>query len=104
MSTARDGYVRTEIGVMPVDWHVCSLRELGRVKNGINKDSSAFGSGLPFVNLMDVFGRNAVPALEDLGLLQSTSIERTTYNLKQGDVLFVRSSVKPSGVGLTAVG
>lgn len=103
MSIQREGYVKTEIGVLPDDWQVCSLRELGRFKNGINKDSSAFGSGLPFVNLMDVFGKNAVAALEDLGLLQSTSIERTTYNLKQGDVLFVRSSVKPSGVGLTAL-
>ena len=30
-------------------------------------------------------------------------MEQQTYELKRGDVLFVRSSVKPSGVGLAAV-
>jgi len=39
-----------------------------------------------------------------LGLLiNSNTIEKGIYDLQEGDVLFVRSSVKPSGVGLTTV-
>ncbi len=89
--------------MIPEEWEEVSLGKLGRFKNGINKDSAAFGSGLPFVNLMDVFGQNHLLPNVELGLLQTSASERATYNLKAGDVLFVRSSVKPSGVGLTAV-
>ena len=38
-----------------------------------------------------------------LGLINSTEFDRKEYGLKEGDILFIRSSVKPSGVGLTTV-
>ena len=80
------------------------LAELGRFKNGINKAKEDFGHGFPFVNLMDVFG---VPRLAastaGLGLVNSGPDERKLYELRRGDVLFVRSSVKPAGVGLTTL-
>jgi type I restriction enzyme, S subunit len=79
------------------------LSRIGKFKNGLNKDSSAFGHGSPFVNLMDVFGVNAISATSHLGLVASTKTDKEVYDLRQGDVLFIRSSVKPSGVGLTVV-
>jgi type I restriction enzyme S subunit len=57
---------------------------------------------IPFVNLQDVFGVNEI-STPPLGLVNATPEEIRRYSLKVGDVLFVRSSVKPSGVGLTAV-
>ena len=100
----RPGYKITELGVIPEAWEVKRLAELGQFKNGINKAKEDFGHGFPFVNLMDVFGipkMRAAPS--DLGLLESTAAERKLYDLRRGDVLFVRSSVKPSGVGLTTL-
>jgi type I restriction enzyme S subunit len=97
------GYKQTEVGVIPEDWGVYALSEIGDFKNGLNKDSAAFGHGSPFVNLMDVFGVNSISTTEQLGLVACSSFERASYNLRRGDVIFVRSSVKPSGVGLTAV-
>jgi type I restriction enzyme S subunit len=97
------GYKQTEVGVIPEDWEVHVLGEFGKFKNGINKGSEAFGHGSPFVNLMDVFGVSSIASTECLGLLASTSFEKSTYDLRRGDVIFIRSSVKPSGVGLTAV-
>ncbi|MGJ8638130.1 MAG: restriction endonuclease subunit S [Opitutaceae bacterium] len=85
------------------DWEVKTLGEIGTFKNGLNKDSTAFGHGSPFVNLMDVFGVNAISESTHLGLVASTKPDREIYNLRRGDVMFIRSSVKPSGVGLTAV-
>ncbi len=83
---------------------VRSLGELGTLKNGINKAAEDFGHGSPFINLMDVFGipRVAVDTV-NLGLVNTTEAEQRTYELQRGDVLFVRSSVKPEGVGLTTL-
>lgn len=99
----REGYKQTEIGVIPVDWDIRALIELGEFKNGINKGKEDFGFGYPFVNLMDVFGIPKISSNENLGLINSTHIDRGIYDLKKGDVIFVRSSVKPEGVGLTTL-
>jgi type I restriction enzyme S subunit len=37
------------------------------------------------------------------GLVDANEIEVQRYSLQKGDILFIRSSVKPTGVGLTAV-
>lgn len=80
------------------------LGELGKFKNGINKGKEDFGHGFPFVNLMDVFGIPKVSAATtDFGLVNTTAAEQDLYELREGDVLFVRSSVKPEGVGLTTL-
>lgn len=102
MSDVPKGYKQTELGVIPEDWEAVQLTEIGDFKNGINKGAEDFGYGYPFVNLMDVFGIPRLAKSEnDLGLVNSSPSEREMYNLKAGDVLFVRSSVKPEGVGLT---
>jgi type I restriction enzyme, S subunit len=85
------------------EWEVKTLSEIGEFKNGINKGKEDFGYGYPFVNLMDVFGVNDLSNPSVFGLINSTEIDKKVYNLKKGDVLFIRSSVKPDGVGLTAV-
>jgi type I restriction enzyme S subunit len=85
------------------NWKKHQLCNFGKFKNGLNKDSDSFGHGSPFVNLMDVFGVNSISSAANLGLVASTTADREIYNLNAGDVLFIRSSVKPSGVGLTAV-
>jgi restriction endonuclease S subunit len=87
---------------IPRDWEVMSLDELGEFKNGINKDKGEFGHGFPLVGLMDVFD---IPKVYngEFSLVNSTENERRDFDLKKGDVLFVRSSVKPTGVGLTTL-
>src|SRR5258705_3311105 len=97
------GYKQTDLGAIPEDWEVCELGTIGKFKNGINKNADSFGYGYPFVNLLDIFGRTKLTNSTPLGLINSSIIERRTYELKKGDVLFIRSSVKPEGVGLTSV-
>ncbi|MCX5867790.1 MAG: restriction endonuclease subunit S [Proteobacteria bacterium] len=99
----RPGYKQTEVGVIPEDWDVKPLGELGQFKNGINKGKEDFGYGFPFVNLMDIFGIPKISSEANFGLVDSSPAERKLYELRGGDVLFVRSSVKPEGVGLTAL-
>jgi type I restriction enzyme, S subunit len=85
------------------EWTVKRLGAIGKFRNGINKAKEDFGHGYPFANLMDVFGVAKVANSSSFGLVNSTSGERDLYELRKGDVLFVRSSVKPSGVGLTTL-
>ena len=78
------------------------LSEVGFFKNGINKDAKDFGHGFPIVNLMDVFGKSQLEKI-DFGLVNATKNELIDYAVEKGDVLFVRSSVKRTGVGQTSV-
>ncbi|MEQ9277946.1 MAG: restriction endonuclease subunit S [Balneola sp.] len=102
IETNMDGYKKTKLGWIPEDWSVLKLSDLGTFKNGMNKSKEEYGSGLPFVNLMDVFGKSVVE-FDNLGFVETTENDLRKYSLKKGDVLFVRSSVKPSGVGLSAL-
>jgi type I restriction enzyme S subunit len=88
---------------IPENWDEEKLSDLGTLKNGINKGADSFGHGFPFVNLMDIFGVSRIINTRTLGLIHSSHAERKAYDLQKGDVLFVRSSVKPSGVGLATL-
>ena len=83
-------------------WEEKLLSEMGFFKNGLNKDKESFGFGFPFINLMDVFGKKVVKT-EKLGLVDANQKDLDNYDLKKGDVLFIRSSVKAEGVGQTAL-
>ncbi|MCF6263593.1 MAG: restriction endonuclease subunit S [Xanthomonadales bacterium] len=83
-------------------WEERTLGEVGELKNGMNFSKEAMGHGYPFVNLQDVFGKNVV-SNNGLGFAVSTATQRKDYSLQKGDVLFIRSSVKPEGVGEAAV-
>ena len=68
----------------------------------MNFDKSAMGHGHPFINLQNIFGKTVVDD-KDLGLAVSSEKQRNEYNLLKGDILFIRSSVKPEGVGEAAL-
>jgi len=101
--TLTEGYKQTELGQIPEDWEIDNLGSIGEFKNGINKGAEAFGHGSPLVNLMDVFGVPSISLDSELGLINSNDVEKRVYDLIEGDIIFIRSSVKPTGVGLTSV-
>lgn len=98
----KNAYKYTTVGLIPEDWVVMKLSELGDFKNGINKEKEDFGFGFPMVGLMDVFDKPRV-SNSKFGLVNSSKNDRKEFSLKKGDILFVRSSVKPEGVGLTSL-
>lgn len=93
----------SELGPIPKEWEVRRLGDMGEFKNGISKSAEYFGRGNCFVNLLDVFGKDRITSCNNLGKVEVTSAEVQQCRLRDGDVLFVRSSVKPSGVGLATV-
>ena len=78
------------------------MGELGSLKNGMNFSKDAMGHGFHFVNLQNIFGNNVVN-VNALGLADATEKQLLEYTLIEGDVLFVRSSVKLEGVGEAAL-
>ena len=83
-------------------WEQRKLGDMGQFKNGMNFSKDAMDKGYPFVNLQNIFGKNIID-IENLGLAEASDTQLKEYNLKQGDVLFVRSSVKLEGVGEAAL-
>ena len=92
----------SERSKLPPGWRLTNLRSVGSFTNGINKGAEDFGFGVRFVNLLDVFGKCSIDDFPS-GLVNATQSEIERYSLREGDVIFIRSSVKPSGVGLTVV-
>ena len=84
------------------EWAVYRLGDLGNLRNGMNFAKEAMGKGYPFVNLQNIFGKNIIEE-ENLGKAMASASQLSDYDLKAGDVLFVRSSVKLEGVGESAV-
>ena len=84
------------------DWEQRKLGELGSFKNGMNFSKDAMGHGYAFVNLQNIFGKSVIDT-EKLELAEASETQLQEYNLQEGDVLFVRSSVKLEGVGEAAI-
>ena len=89
-------------GSFSISWEQRKLGELGSLKNGMNFSKEAMGIGFPFVNLQNIFGNNVID-VTNLGKAMASDSQLKDYNLLNGDVLFVRSSVKLEGVGEAAL-
>ena len=64
----------------------------------MNFSKEAMGVGFPFINLQNIFGKTIID-IANLGKAKASDLQLKEYSLHQGDVLFVRSSVKLEGVG-----
>ena len=49
---------------LPDDWHEFDLGELLSFSNGINADKSAYGRGVPFVNVLEVITHESLSAAD----------------------------------------
>lgn len=99
----KKGYKKTKLGWIPEDWEIYKLGDFGTFKNGISKGGENFGYGTPIIGLNDVFDKYYITKNNPNSLVNATTQELLDFNLKKGDVLFVRSSVKPEGVGMPCV-
>lgn len=85
------------------DWEVKRLGDLFSFKNGLNKEKSFFGRGIPIVNYMDVFGSSFLMSSFIDGCVDVNSDEIRNFGIKRGDVLFTRTSETANEVGLSSV-
>lgn len=85
------------------EWDSFLIGEYLSFKNGLNKAKSFFGHGTPIVNYMDVFRGGRIDAESIAGLVEVTTAEQSVYGVKDGDILFTRTSETPDEIGLAAV-
>lgn len=91
-----------ELSKLPEGWYWTKLETIANFKNGINFTKSQRGDiGILTLDVFNMYSKNIFPKLEDLYRVNITPKEE--YILKNGDILFVRSSVKREGVGWTTV-
>jgi type I restriction enzyme S subunit len=79
------------------------LGEIGEFTNGANFSQSDYGPGYPIVNVKQLYGGRFID-LHDLESLSKEVLKRPErLFLREGDILFARSSVKRSGAGQCAM-
>jgi len=93
----------TAVVDVPRDWEVFSLGDLLDLSNGVNADKSAYGSGVPFVNVLEVITHEALTDQLIPGRINLSSALLARYQVRYGDVLFNRTSETPEEVGLASV-
>lgn len=87
---------------IPVDWEMKTLGELFDFKNGINAGKESYGTGVKFINVMEVIYNDSITAEIIPGTVQITDEQKQLYLVKNGDVLFNRTSETTNEIGLTA--
>jgi len=84
---------------VPLKWNEFKLNEIGDFKNGVNFSAESFGEGYPVINVKQLY-QTRFASIDGLDEIIPESVKRIDeYELKNGDLLFVRSSVTLQGTG-----
>ena len=94
----KPGYKQTEVGVIPEDWELKTLKQAAETSSGINKPLSEMGSGVLYVTVQDLYDGTSIPT-NRLGRVQVSPDELARKCLAVGDIVFAKSSVKREGIG-----
>lgn len=89
--------------MVPSGWFVSQLQCLYEFKNGLNADKASYGQGLPFVNIMDIFGSDELTAGTLKGTVSVSEKQKKELLVKNGDVLFNRTSETVEEIAYSAV-
>jgi len=88
---------------VPINWCEHFLGDIGSFKNGLNFNRTAFGKGIPLINVTHLH-RGKYASIKELEELKAEAVKNVEeYSLKIGDILFARSSVKLGGTGQVAM-
>lgn len=87
----------------PREWTTCSLGDLFTFKNGLNGEKSLYGSGVKFVNVMDVFQARTLRHADIAGSMSVTPNQLAEYGVKKGDILFNRTSETDDEIAISTV-
>jgi len=86
------GYKKTSVGIVPVEWKLTKLRELLEFKNGINAEKEKFGAGIKLISVMDILDAKPIYYSTIKGSINIDSDTLESYSVTYGDILFQRSS------------
>ena len=81
------------------EWEEHTLSEYLEFKNGLNPDAKRIGSGLPFISVMDILSEGVINYDNIRSKVNATEKEIECFGVKDGDLLFQRSSETLEDVG-----
>jgi type I restriction enzyme S subunit len=88
---------------VPEGWEVFEVGELFEFKNGINAGKESYGKGIKFINVMEVIYHDFITPDMIPGTVQISEEQKDLYLVKDGDVLFNRTSETIEEIGMSAV-
>jgi len=93
------------LGKVPNHWSVSRLKNfgLGSMTNGLFKKKEFYGKGTKLVNVTDLYQKNNIINFSALDRVECDSNEIKRYSVNEGDIFFVRSSLKMEGIGVSAL-
>lgn len=93
------------LGKVPNHWSVSRLKNfgLGSMTNGLFKKKEFYGKGTKLVNVTDLYQKNNIINFSVLDRVECDSNEIKRYSVNEGDIFFVRSSLKMEGIGVSAL-
>ena len=89
--------------MLPEGWRSLYLGDVFSFKNGLNGEKSLYGAGAKFVNVMDVFRGPRLRHSEIVGEMAVSPRQLAEFAVKQGDVLFNRTSETDDEIALSTV-
>lgn len=103
MTELKTGYKQTEVGLIPSDWEVKFLGDLGKFSkgSGIRKDEAQSGD-IPCVRYGELYTRHS-DYIKQFYSFISKDISETAKRLKFGDVLFAGSGETKEEIGKSVV-
>ena len=75
-----------------------TLEKVAVLQPGINVPAEAFGRGLPYVTVQDLYQGTRIP-VDELRLVEIPASQVKRFRLKDGDIVIGKSSVKLEGIG-----
>lgn len=84
------------------EWMQASLSDLYEFKNGVNADRQAYGRGIPFINVLEPIIFSHLKGHEISGRVDLPGAAVAAYEVRQGDLIFNRTSEIGDEVGLAA--
>ena len=88
---------------MPEGWEAIPLGEFCDFSNGVNANKEAYGSGVPFVNVLEVVENSHIEVDDIPGKIDIPEKMQRKYSVDSSDILFNRTSETREEVGLAAV-
>jgi type I restriction enzyme S subunit len=93
-------FKETEIGEIPEEWEVVKLGAVADLKNGINFSKEQKSErGILTIDVLNMYSTSIFIDSTNLYRVNIDLRNKEDYILREGDILFVRSSVKREGVG-----
>jgi type I restriction enzyme S subunit len=93
-------FKKTEIGKIPEEWEVARLGAVADLKNGINfSKEQKCERGILTIDVLNMYSTSVFIDSTNLYRINIDLRNKEDYILKEGDILFVRSSLKKEGIG-----